>query len=423
MIEPELHDKELQKALAEKLAPFVGRTLGLAVSGGSDSRALLELAADWARETNSELLVATVDHGLRKEARNEAKWVGEICAQRGIPHDILVWDNWDGQGNLQAQARRARYHLIAEWAVAGGVATVALGHTADDVAETFLMRLARSSGVDGLARMRSEFEREGMLFTRPLLSMRRESLRMFLRERGATWVEDPSNQDSRFERVKMRSVLRELEACGLETKKITQVAENLKQASIALKTYAAKEAEAAMKVEDGDALLDWEQLKKMPEDIQRRLLIGALSWVSPSEYSPRSRALTQVFAQLTDQGTSTLSGCILTLKSNEIRIFRELSAVSEPVETHGSAAFDWDNRWHISGGFPEHARVGALGEQGLAACPEWRASGRKRQSLLSSPSVWVGAELVAAPLAKKHKYLVATPLRDKEDLIRILLSH
>lgn len=423
MIEPQNTEKELKKALADKLAPFVGSTLGLAVSGGSDSRALLELAVDWARETNSKLMVATVDHGLRKEARDEAEWVGNICTRHGVPHEILVWENWNGQGNLQAEARRARYHLVSEWAIGGGAAAVALGHTADDVAETFLMRLSRSAGVDGLAQMRSEFEREGMVFIRPLLSLRRAALRKFLRSRDATWVEDPSNQDSKFERVRMRSVLQDLEAYGLETEKISQAAENLKRASVALKTYAAREAEAAMNVEDGDVLLDLEQLKKMPEDIQRRLLIGAICWIFPPEYPPRSRALAQVIPQISDQGTSTLSGCILTLEGNKIRATRELSAVSDPVSTAGSTALDWDKRWRISGKFPENAHIGALGEGGLAACPAWRETGRKRRSLLASPAVWIGAELVAAPLAQKQKNLVVTPLRGKEDLIRILLSH
>lgn len=416
-------NENLQKALAEKLAPFVGRTLGLAVSGGSDSRALLELAVDWARETDSKIVVATVDHGLRKEARKEAEDVAAICAQISVPHDILVWEGWNGQGNLQAEARRARYHLIADWAIGGGAAGVAIGHTADDVAETFLMRISRTAGVDGLAHMRGEFERDGMRFVRPLLATRRALLRQYLRERNVTWLEDPSNQDSRFERVKMRSALQELEIYGVGVEKITQAAKNLKLASTALKSYAAKEAERVFETEDGDLLFDPMMLKTTPEDIQRRLLIGAVLWMSAPEYPPRFRALSQLISTVLNQGASTLAGCVFTIEANRIRVSREFSAVEEDVSPLGADRVEWDNRWLVSGQFPHSARVGALGENGLVACPDWRETGRKRRSLLASPSVWVGSELLAAPLAQKASEFAVTPMRSREDLSRILLSH
>ncbi|MEZ5715745.1 MAG: tRNA lysidine(34) synthetase TilS [Paracoccaceae bacterium] len=183
--------------------PFVNAKVGhvaVAVSGGGDSMALLLLIEHWAREHGAKLSAVTVDHGLRPEAAGEAAMVAAFCAGRGIPHDTLKWSGWDGKGNLQAAARAARYRLIADWARAKGVETVCLGHTRDDQAETFLMRLARKAGSDGLRGMDRDFEREGLRWARPVLGIGRADLRAFLERRGVAWVEDPSNQDEGFDR-------------------------------------------------------------------------------------------------------------------------------------------------------------------------------------------------------------------------------
>ena len=118
------------------------QTLGLAVSGGSDSLSLLVLAVEWARERGRGVVAATVDHGLRPEALAEAEGVAAICARLGVPHDILTWSHFGRSGGApgQAEARRARHALLAGWALARDVGIIALGHTRDDRIETFLMR-------------------------------------------------------------------------------------------------------------------------------------------------------------------------------------------------------------------------------------------------------------------------------------------
>ena len=151
--------------------------LGVAVSGGGDSTALLVLLDDWRRDGGPELAVATVDHGLRPEAAAEAAEVAALCGRLGVPHETLAW-RWDGKGNLSDAARRGRLRLIAGWANGRGIGMVAQGHTADDQAETFLMRLARGSGVDGLAAMAARRTAEGVAWVRPLLQVRRGEFRL-----------------------------------------------------------------------------------------------------------------------------------------------------------------------------------------------------------------------------------------------------
>ena len=142
-------------AVAAVMARAPAGPVGVAVSGGSDSTALLALVRAWAEAEGRSVLAVTVDHRLRPESAGEAGVVAELCARLGVGHATRVWADAPGRGNLQASARAARQHLIGAWAREAGLAAVALGHTLDDQAETVLLRLARGSGVDGLAAMRA----------------------------------------------------------------------------------------------------------------------------------------------------------------------------------------------------------------------------------------------------------------------------
>lgn len=130
--------------------------------------ALLSLLHRLSAAAGTHLEAVTVDHGLRPEAAEEAVFVARYAGTLGLRHETLRWRGWDGQGNLQNAAREARYRLMADWAERRGLPCVALGHTADDQAETVLMRLARRAGVDGLSAMAPRSDRHGITWLRPL---------------------------------------------------------------------------------------------------------------------------------------------------------------------------------------------------------------------------------------------------------------
>jgi len=187
--------------------------LGLAVSGGSDSLALLALATEHARAAGYQRLVcATVDHGLRPEAAGEAKRVARVCARLGLEHHTLQWRPAAAGRVTQALARQARHRLLALWAKQQALGAIALGHTQDDRIETFLMRARQGSGWYGLAGP-APFspspvwpEGEGVWLMRPLLAFARADLRVLLRAHNLSWTDDPSNANARFERVRMRAL-------------------------------------------------------------------------------------------------------------------------------------------------------------------------------------------------------------------------
>jgi tRNA(Ile)-lysidine synthase len=354
--------------------------------------ALLDLLRQWG---GAELAVVSVNHGLRSEAADELALVMDYAARHEISHDILQW-TWDGTGNLQNGARDGRREAIADWAKARNLRHVALGHTKDDQAETFLMRLARGSGVDGLACMSTANERDGLTWLRPLLDVARNDLRQHLRDNAISWAEDPSNEDPRFDRVKARQMFETLAPLGLTTDRLTQTANHMRRER-AVSTWALNTAaQNCAKLDGGDVVLDQAVLSTLPEALVLRLVAEALQEVSGAPYKPRFRALQSA---VTASKPTSLHGCLLLPARQELRITREWAAIQK---TRCCVSDLWDGRWRVEapeGYDTDGLHIGALGERGIQEIENWRLVGRPRQSVLSSPAVWRGETLVAAPLA------------------------
>lgn len=390
--------------------------MGIAVSGGGDSVALLHLAVQAGLRCHA----VTVDHGLRAGAAAEAETVARLCARLGVPHEVLRWQGWDGRGNLQDQARRARHRLIADWALRHGLDAVALGHNRDDLAETFVMRLARGAGVDGLAAMAARWRHLGVQWLRPLLGIGRDELRGWLAAQGVEWADDPSNADTRFERVRVRQAAATLATLGMTAERLASVAGHLAEVREALEAQTLAAAREFAIVEAGDVVIGARALNVLPAEIARRLLVRALLWVSSAEYGPRGAALARAMDALRAGRAATLLGCRMLPGGGAIRITREWQAVRD---LRGPVDAPWDRRWMVSGPKTSGLEVRALGAAGLASCPDWRATGMPRASLLASPSIWRGDELLAAPLAGKANGWRVEPLNGDDGFFHFVLSH
>ena len=284
-----------------------GQRLGLAVSGGPDSLALLLLAAA-ARPGLVE--AATVDHDLRPDSRAEAEFVGGICAELGVPHRILTiaWAEKPVSA-IQEQARAGRYDSIAGWLRERGLDTVCTGHHRDDQAETLLMRLARGSGVRGLAAMRPAAPLPGsadLQLARPLLGWSRGELAAVCSAAGLTPVADPSNADENFERIRVRHLLAGADWLGGEA--LARSAQALGSADDAVDW--AVDREWSESVETVGTVLAYRP-GSAPAEIRRRILIRMVtSLATEGSDMLRGREVDRLLEILEAGGTSTLRGVL-----------------------------------------------------------------------------------------------------------------
>lgn len=284
-----------------------GQRLGIAVSGGPDSLALLILAAA-ARPRAIE--AASVDHALRPESRAEAEMVAGLCRQLGVPHAVLTV-GWAGKPTtaIQERARGARYDLLADWVSGRALDALVTAHHADDQAETLVMRLNRGSGVRGLAGMRPSANVPGSAIPllRPLLGWRRSELETICAAAGLTPAVDPSNEDERYERVRIRNALGEAE--WLDSEAVGRSAVHLASADEAIGWAAEQEWDRAVTAEDRRIAY---RPSGAPAEIVRRIVaraVTALAHEGPGE-SLRGRELGAVIEALEGGRTATLRGVL-----------------------------------------------------------------------------------------------------------------
>jgi tRNA(Ile)-lysidine synthase len=284
-----------------------GARIGIGVSGGPDSLALLLLAAA-ARPGKIE--AATVDHALRPGSREEAEMVAGVCAALGVPHAILtaVWDDKPATA-IQERARDERYRLLGQWASERTLDAVATGHHLDDQAETLLMRLARGAGVRGLGAMRPVAIVPGseIPLLRPLLRWRRADLSQICSAAGVEPARDPSNDDERFERIRIRRALDE--ADWLDPHALAASAAYLGEAEAAIEWATEQEWARAVTCSEAEVLY---RPTDAPPEIQRRVVARAISNLATEGDGAdlRGRELDRVLSALGSGKKSTLRGVL-----------------------------------------------------------------------------------------------------------------
>jgi tRNA(Ile)-lysidine synthase len=401
--------------LAAIFAPVHGYArIVLAVSGGSDSTALLHLAVRWARSLRTDaptISVAIVDHGLRPESAAEAHDVAEAARALGVEAGVLTWCGAKPEQSIQEKAREVRYALIGQYASEGGPGACAIltAHTQDDQAETVLMRLARGSGPDGLQGMRCVRTLDAypnLVLVRPLLHHSREQLRSFLMADGIRWFDDPSNEDARFERVRLRAAAGTLSELGLTPAMVGLAAERQQRAVAALEAATDATAAAALDLHGGMfASIAASVFRSAAAEIQIRLLSRVLK-IFGGASGPAEMAQVERLAQrlMTDSATRvTMGGCEVRACDREIRVFRERGrAQLTPIQIEQGQEVIWDNRFYIrhkvgSGPAITGAMVVRALDAGSAAVLRRRVSPRPTLPMRAAatlPSVWVDDVLV-----------------------------
>lgn len=381
---------------------------GLAVSGGADSTALMHLARRWHDgngKDSPQFTVLTVDHSLRPGSAREAAWVAGRAHTLGLRCAVLRWTPGAKRSRIQADARQARYDLMAGYAYANGLDALVTAHHLDDQAETLLMRLGRGSGLDGLAGIPERGHWAGLAVLRPFLDVPKARLAATLRALGEDWIEDPSNEDERFERVRLRRAMDELQSLGIGAQALARSARRLRRAREALEQAAGRFLERHASLDEaGFCRIDSGALAAAPEEIALRALAAAIQGVGGRVSPPRMAKLEALHHSLThgDAAPATLGGCRVASVGAELLILREAGrgGLGGIVLQPGDTAL-WDNRYRVSigAGSAEPLQVRALGGKGYGAVrarlgravtlPDYAADG-----LIS---FWRGGDVVAVP--------------------------
>jgi len=352
-VTPDLQDPAV---LARLFAPAANeKAIGLAVSGGPDSLALMLLAQSWAQSlaTPPKLIVYSLDHGLRPEARDEVAMVLDASSRLGLEARALAWTDEKPETGVQEAARQARYRLIGEAMAADGATMLLTAHHRADQAETVLMRLAHGSGVEGLKAMMPMAMLDNLVIFRPLLEAEPAALAALVAEAGIEPAHDPSNDDSDYERIRWRKMLPALAEHGLDSATLSRFAARMGEADEALRQIA-HAAFAEMVTFDGfgAALLSASGFTALSPAIGRRVLGRVLNIVGGRQ---KPRALGQV-ERLYDQIASrdlprgaTLLGAVTRLKGDVLTISREPGrALPGDRPLPPGTELIWDERFRIA---------------------------------------------------------------------------
>lgn len=386
--------------------------LAVGVSGGGDSMALLRLASAWTAARGGDVLALTVDHGLRADAGAEARRVAERCRRLGIAHEILARDGPKPTGNVQAAARDARYRLLDDACRRHGRLHLLVAHHREDQAETMLLRLSRGSGLRGLAAIPPVRHLAAARVIRPLLTVSRASLTATLRDRGESWIEDPSNADPAYARVALRQGLAQVTGGAVLQRRLAETAGRLSDhLGVVDEALVALLVDAASVSPHGFVLIDRARIAAARGALRLAALGRAVRVVGGGDHPPRMASLARLVAALGGDGTvraRTLGGCRILADPSRILICREAAAAAPAVALEHARAVTWDRRFRVSAaGLPPGTRLaaGALGPRGWrpleadnpAEAVERAALSVPRPARATLPALYDGEGLLGIP--------------------------
>jgi len=394
--------------LMAPFGPFAPQTkLALAISGGPDSMALAWCMKHWAQQSDCQIQAFIVDHALRPESRFEAQQTQQRLQQLGIAAEILRWDHPPLVSRIHLQARKARYGLLNDACKNHGCTYLLTAHHQDDQGETILMRLAKGSGIDGLAGIPARSRQDELTLLRPFLPVAKARLLASCKAARLAFVTDTSNASDHYARGRLRRVLPLLASEGLTPKALSLLGQRAAAARDALDHYTdLLIAEASAQDITGAITFHTEKLRAVPVAIIDRALTAALQAIHPQDYPPDYQSVTRLRdLVLTSESMAprTLHGCLISQSATQVQIAREAAAILATAALKPGGSVIWDQRWRIAAsadappgmirplGHPPHEVIEKLAPGLCRLVPQ----GRLRASL---PAVWSGEMLVFIPV-------------------------
>ena len=309
------------------------KSFALGVSGGPDSLCLAYFSKIYASEFKNKIHVLIVDHKLRKESSKEALKVKKILKKKNIQSKILSWKGKIPETNIQKNARNIRYSLISNYCLKNKIKYLITAHHLDDQIENFFIRLLRGSGLTGLSSMAEKVSYNSNLkIIRPFLNVKKRDLRNITLSFFKSYIKDPSNQNEKFLRIRIRKYRKKMEKEGLDTDKVIKTVNNLLSANNALNFYKTKALNKYVSfLSKNKCLISNQIFFQEAGEIIFKSFSDILSLVSGKYYPPRSKKIIKLIDRLKQSrfSKSTLGGCIIEKKEGFILITKELKELRD----------------------------------------------------------------------------------------------
>ena len=389
----------------QNLGPFEQNPhIAVAVSGGADSLALVLLTNEWVQSNGGSLTAITIDHDLRIDSKSEAEFVHAKLTTLGIAHHIIKWEHPNLKGNLQQEARNARYKLLTDFCNQQAILHLLIAHHKNDQIETFFLRLFRGSGLSGLTAMDKISHLNGVRILRPLLDLDKEELVSYLQSQNENWVEDPSNNNAKFDRIKVRNFINNQDFLekSLFNNRIILAINNLKRAKETFNCNLNNKIVGVVEISNlGYAKINIKKFLCLYEEEALKILARLLDMVGGNCYSPRFKSLQNVYYNIVaNKTTQNLANAVLTIEDGYLLIYKEIGKKNRKCLIDKTDTY-WDNRFKVV--FSDHqlrylqendAYIDDLGRQNAKIV---LSSDEKLDIIATLPAIYVGSELIAVP--------------------------
>ena len=377
----------LEKHFKTKDLPQATTKVAVAVSGGADSMCMALLLS----KSYKKLTALIVDHGLRSESAKEAKLVKSRLEKLGIEVVILKWDGEKPQSNIHEHARKARYELLTEHCKKNKIKNLFLAHTKNDQAETVMLRIYRGSGIDGISAMREKTLKNGVIILRPLLDVTRAQIEAYLQSKKIKWIDDPSNYNTKYERVKVRKVINSLDDKEQWIDRLNLLANNAQRSSGFIKDMVKKEFSKIVRLDKlGYVEVAHAKFFCLHEEIALKILVKIFTIFNGATHQQRLKSLKSCYEAMLNKKDSTLAGVEIKYIKGSIYFIREVKAIK--------ATEKWSNRFKLSN--PKNYEIRPL-----------TAAGWNQIKAQVIKKTWPHIKVVyALPAFFRNNHLVSCPL-------------
>ena len=380
----------------------------IAASGGPDSLCLILLANKFAVKNKYKMLVLTVDHKLRKESSAEAIWLNKILKRMKIKHYILKWNGKKPKSNIMEAARLKRYELMTDKCLKLNIKFLLTAHHLDDQIENFFMRLVRGSGLKGLSSMSKSVKMNGIKLIRPLLEYQKKSLIKVLANYSQKYIEDLSNNNSKYDRIRYRKLIGGLINEGLNKKRLDRLISNLNQVDDAINYSTINSIDKTISQNKyGHIVIDRKLLFNLPKELQYRVLLFVLNNNESKKKRIKSESILMLLEVLNSPNFKRhpLNKNLFINKKHKILVVKEVGRM-QSKDSIKKKNFVWKDIYKIDIKTPLTSDL----KIGFADDSFDKKSHFKEEKILinSMPAIWKKGKIISIPFLDKRKKLIAT---------------